>query len=253
MRLIDEMLAGEALHQAFFLESEMERARIAMLGVRGVEDKFRNVLKVRNRIRRRELSLTDLFVSQSGLDHLFNQVLRPRLRPLLSDVYKDVSYMLDEDSYAEAEYRDDVRKRFVKAWEALLSGYRVGFLSLARHRPILMRRLVLAAGIVHVDQLQLVLCDGGQRLGPALGGHDPRDEVYRGSSPPLLAFLSLSDFFDEPSSSALSDSTATFARSSRTFRPNPHSRQVRSASPFRGCSRLRRCSPLTVPRRRRRC
>lgn len=63
--------------------------------------------------------------AQSGLDHLFNQLLRPRLRPLLSDVYKDVTYLLDEESYADAEYRDDVRKRFVKAWEALLVGYRV--------------------------------------------------------------------------------------------------------------------------------
>lgn len=66
---------------------------------------------------------------QTGLDHLFNQLLRPRLRPILSDVYKDVSYILDEDSYAEAEYHDVVRKRFVKAWEGLLSGYKVSRLS----------------------------------------------------------------------------------------------------------------------------
>ncbi|KAL8286854.1 hypothetical protein RQP46_003860 [Phenoliferia psychrophenolica] len=108
VRLVDELLAGEALHQAFFLASETERARIAIVGVRGVEDKCRGVLK-------------------AGLDHLFNQLLRPRLRPILSDVYKDVSYILDEDAYAEAEYRDDVRKRFVKAWEGLLAGYRESF------------------------------------------------------------------------------------------------------------------------------
>ena len=47
VRLIDDMLAGEALHQAFFIDAEMERARIAVLGVRGAEDKFRGVLKVR--------------------------------------------------------------------------------------------------------------------------------------------------------------------------------------------------------------
>ncbi|KAK4703766.1 conserved oligomeric Golgi complex subunit 4, partial [Phenoliferia sp. Uapishka_3] len=105
VRLVEEILSGEALNEAFFLGAELERARIAIVGVRGVEDKFRGVLK-------------------SALDHLFNQLLRPRLRPILSDVYKDVTYILDEDSYAEAEYRDDVRKRFVKAWEALLFGYR---------------------------------------------------------------------------------------------------------------------------------
>jgi hypothetical protein len=47
------------------------------------------------------------------------------LRPLLSEVYRDVSYRLDEDGYADAEYRDEVRKRFVKSWEGLVSGYRV--------------------------------------------------------------------------------------------------------------------------------
>ena len=62
---------------------------------------------------------------KAGLDHLFNQLLRPRLRPILSDVYKDVSNILDEEAYAEAEYHDVVRKRFVKAWEGLLTGYRV--------------------------------------------------------------------------------------------------------------------------------
>ena len=64
-------------------------------------------------------------LAQSGLDHLFNQLLRPRLRPLLSDVYKDISYVLTEEGYSEAEYRDDVRKRFIKSWEAMLAGYRV--------------------------------------------------------------------------------------------------------------------------------
>ena len=47
VRLVDEMLGGEVLQQSFFLETELERAKIAMLGVRGVEDKFRGVLKVR--------------------------------------------------------------------------------------------------------------------------------------------------------------------------------------------------------------
>ncbi|KAK4058322.1 Golgi transport complex subunit 4 [Microbotryomycetes sp. JL221] len=105
VRLVEEVLAGETLQDAFFLEPELERAKIAVLQLRGTEDKFRSVLKV-------------------GLDHLFNQLLRPKLRPLLIDMYKDVSYVLDEDAYAEAEYRDEVRKRFIRSWEALLSGYK---------------------------------------------------------------------------------------------------------------------------------
>jgi len=104
-RLIDELLAGEAVSSAFFLEGETERARLALYGVRGLEDKFRSVLK-------------------SGLDHLFNQLLRPRLRPVLSDVYKDVTYVLDEEAYAEAEYSNRVQKRFTAAWEQLMQPYR---------------------------------------------------------------------------------------------------------------------------------
>ncbi|GAA5891294.1 hypothetical protein JCM6882_004648 [Rhodosporidiobolus microsporus] len=104
-RLLAEVLSSETLPQSFFLDTELDRARASLSLLRNSEEKFRSVLK-------------------SGLDHLFNQLVRPKLRPLLSEVYKDVSYKLDEDGYADAEYRDDVRKRFVKTWEALLSGYR---------------------------------------------------------------------------------------------------------------------------------
>ncbi|BGO90102.1 hypothetical protein NBRC10512_004040 [Rhodotorula toruloides] len=104
-RLLAEVLASEALESSFFLFSELERARTSLSLLRNSEEKFRAVLK-------------------SSLDHLFNQLVRPKLRPLLSEVYKDVSYKLDEDAYSEAEYRDDVRKRFVKGWDALMSAYR---------------------------------------------------------------------------------------------------------------------------------
>lgn len=53
--------------------------------------------------------------------------MRPRLRTLIPDVYKDVSYILNEDGYAVADYQDVVRKRFVKAWEGLTDGYKVSF------------------------------------------------------------------------------------------------------------------------------
>ena len=60
-----------------------------------------------------------------GVEQLFNQLLRPKLRTLLADVYKDISYVLDDDAYAAAEYQDVVRKRFIKAWEGLAEGYKV--------------------------------------------------------------------------------------------------------------------------------
>jgi len=51
--------------------------------------------------------------------------MRPKLRTLIIDVYRDVSYALDDDGYTAAEYQDLVRKRFVKAWEGLIDGYKV--------------------------------------------------------------------------------------------------------------------------------
>ena len=51
--------------------------------------------------------------------------MRPKLRTFIIDLYKDVSYELDEDSYAASAYQDVVRKRFIKSWEALVEGYKV--------------------------------------------------------------------------------------------------------------------------------
>lgn len=66
-----------------------------------------------------------LIMVQNGLDTLFNQLTKPRLRSLLDDVYRDVSYQLDDDTFAEAEELDIVRKRFIRAWESLVDGYKV--------------------------------------------------------------------------------------------------------------------------------
>jgi conserved oligomeric Golgi complex subunit 4 len=33
--------------------------------------------------------------------------------------------MLDEEGYATADYQDIARKRFIKAWEGLVDGYKV--------------------------------------------------------------------------------------------------------------------------------
>lgn len=59
------------------------------------------------------------------MEQLFNQLLRPKLRSFIPDVYKDISYVLDDDGYAAAEYSDLIRKRFIKAWENLVEGFKV--------------------------------------------------------------------------------------------------------------------------------
>ncbi|KAH7908021.1 COG4 transport protein-domain-containing protein [Hygrophoropsis aurantiaca] len=64
---------------------------------------------------------------RTGMEQLFNQLMKPKLRTLIPDVYKDVSYVLDDDAYSSTEYQDIVRKRFVKAWDSLMDGYKDAF------------------------------------------------------------------------------------------------------------------------------
>jgi hypothetical protein len=91
--------------------------------------KFRSTLRVRFSLPfKKTHSLTPSRPpKQAGIDQLFNQLLRPKLRTLIADVYKDVSYVLDETSYAAAEYHDVVRKRFIKAWEGVVDGFKDTF------------------------------------------------------------------------------------------------------------------------------
>jgi conserved oligomeric Golgi complex subunit 4 len=63
-----------------------------------------------------------------GVEQIFNQLMRPKLRNFIPEVYKDMSYLLDEDAYSGAEYHDLVRKRFIKGWEGLLDGYKVSIM-----------------------------------------------------------------------------------------------------------------------------
>lgn len=52
--------------------------------------------------------------------------MRPRLRVLIPDIYKNITYNLDEDSYSLSEQQDFVRKRFIKSWDELFEGFKVG-------------------------------------------------------------------------------------------------------------------------------
>ena len=104
-RLVKDLLGAPAIPQSF-PAGEVEAVRTSISSFSNMVPKFQSTLRV-------------------GVEQLFNQLLRPKLRTLLADVYKDVSYVLDEDAYAAAEYQDVVRKRFIKAWEGLAEGYKV--------------------------------------------------------------------------------------------------------------------------------
>lgn len=45
----------------------------------------------------------------------------------MSDCYKDITYLLDEESYNDSEYQDLFRKRFIKNWDNLVEPYRESF------------------------------------------------------------------------------------------------------------------------------
>ncbi|KAI0710461.1 COG4-domain-containing protein [Cerioporus squamosus] len=106
-RLVKD-LSQSVLIPQHFLESEIETVKNSLNSFMNLVPKYRSTLR-------------------AGVEQLFNQLLRPKLRTFIPDIYKDVSYVLDEDAYAAAELQDTVRKRFVKAWEALIDGYKDTF------------------------------------------------------------------------------------------------------------------------------
>ncbi|KAI0807010.1 COG4-domain-containing protein [Fomes fomentarius] len=106
-RLVRDLSQSNLIPQ-HFLESEIDSVKESLNSFMNLVPKYRSTLR-------------------AGVEQLFNQLLRPKLRTFIPDIYKDVSYVLDDDSYAAAELQDTVRKRFVKAWEALIDGYKDTF------------------------------------------------------------------------------------------------------------------------------
>ncbi|KAF9232006.1 COG4 transport protein-domain-containing protein [Melanogaster broomeanus] len=106
-RLTKDLFSQPVITQ-LYLEAEQSKARSTVTSLVGSTIQFRATLR-------------------AGIEQLFNQLMRPRLRTLIPDVYRDVSYVLDEVTYAAAEYHDTVRKRFVKVWEGLVDGYKDAF------------------------------------------------------------------------------------------------------------------------------
>ncbi|KAH7921493.1 COG4-domain-containing protein [Leucogyrophana mollusca] len=106
-QLVRDLLTHPTIPQVF-LADEQTATRGAISSLTASTSKFRSTLR-------------------AGVEQLFNQLMRPKLRTLVPDVYKDVSYVLDEDAYSTAEYHDIVRKRFVKLWEGLVDGYKDAF------------------------------------------------------------------------------------------------------------------------------
>ncbi|KAJ3726328.1 COG4 transport protein-domain-containing protein [Lentinula raphanica] len=106
-RLIRDLSNNGALNQ-YFLLSQQQVVKDVLSSLSSLVTKFRSTSRV-------------------GVEQLFNQLIRPKLRNFITEVYKDVSYVLDDDSYSHAEYQDVVRKRFIKLWDSLMDDYKDSF------------------------------------------------------------------------------------------------------------------------------
>ena len=57
------------------------------------------------------------------MEQLLNQVLKPRIRPLFQDAYKEVKYVLEEDEYNEADIEERFVKRFRRGFSNIIDVY----------------------------------------------------------------------------------------------------------------------------------
>ncbi|ESK88432.1 intra-golgi transport-related protein [Moniliophthora roreri MCA 2997] len=103
-RLTRDLSSNGPINQ-FFMVTQQDAAKGQLASLSGLTTKFKSTVRV-------------------GVEQLFNQLVRPKLKTFISEVYKDVSYVLDDDAYSNAEYHDLVRKRFIKKWEQLTNGYK---------------------------------------------------------------------------------------------------------------------------------
>ncbi|OCH95231.1 COG4-domain-containing protein [Obba rivulosa] len=103
-RLVKDICSSAAVGQNY-IDADVEAVKSSISSLTTLVPKFRSTLR-------------------AGVEQLFNQLMRPKMRTFVIDVYKDVSYVLDEESYAAANYQDLVRKRYIKAWESLVDGYK---------------------------------------------------------------------------------------------------------------------------------
>ncbi|KAF9167818.1 Golgi transport complex subunit 4 [Actinomortierella ambigua] len=82
-------------------EHALEKARAVLAGLSASINKFKQILN-------------------SGIDQLFLQTMKPRLRPLLQDAYKGIKYVVTEEEYAEQEASNSFVNRFMSGFEALI-------------------------------------------------------------------------------------------------------------------------------------
>jgi hypothetical protein len=101
-RLVKDAQASPAIAQ-HYLATEAPGVRDALGGLLALSAKFRATLR-------------------GGVEQLFNQLVRPRLRTFVPDVYRDAGYALDDA--ADAAQAGALPRRFARALDGVLDGFR---------------------------------------------------------------------------------------------------------------------------------
>ncbi|KAJ3082538.1 Golgi transport complex subunit 4, partial [Rhizoclosmatium hyalinum] len=55
------------------------------------------------------------------VENIFNQMIKPKIRPTMADVCKDVKYVLSDEEYTEADSQDVFFKRFVREFGKIIA------------------------------------------------------------------------------------------------------------------------------------
>ncbi|CAG8540538.1 13245_t:CDS:10 [Ambispora gerdemannii] len=110
------------------LASELQQDTIRTLAP--LPEDHENCRKAQKSLSSLSESSTNKFkqILQSGLEQLFKQLVKPRIRPILQEAYKDIKYVLNEDEYHDQESNDNFAKRFVNGFDSLLHIYKLGAL-----------------------------------------------------------------------------------------------------------------------------
>ncbi|KAF9435221.1 Golgi transport complex subunit 4 [Entomortierella beljakovae] len=86
-------------------EHALAKAKAVLSGLTGSSRRFRQILS-------------------NGIEELFERSLRPRLRPLLQDSYKDIKYVVTDEEYAEQQALNSFVNRFMSGFDVLIEPFK---------------------------------------------------------------------------------------------------------------------------------
>lgn len=87
-------------------EHSLAKAKVVLSGLTGSSSKFKRILN-------------------HGIEELYERTLKPRLRPLLQDSYKDIKYVVTDEEYAEQEALNSFVNRFMSGLDNLVDAFKV--------------------------------------------------------------------------------------------------------------------------------